>query len=84
MYSHICLKDGDLVVDVVVSTQMCWVCKFILKNLDGRLIFGDAILSNSTDLSSGTKMRKMDGSVLPEGNVHLRDVLESIDVSEGA
>ena len=27
-------------------------------------------------------MMKMDGSVLPEGNIHLGDVLEPIDVQE--
>ena len=83
MNSDVSFKDGDLAVDVVVVAKMTWIIELISKDLDGCSIFSDAILSCGTNFSSRTKMMEMDGSVLPEGNVHLGDVLEPIDVQEG-
>ena len=77
------VENSDLIVDVVVTTQMCWVVELILEDLDGCSVFSDAILSCCTNFSSRTKMIKMDGGVLPEGDVHLGDVLEPIDVLRG-
>ena len=80
MNYDVCLKSSNLTMDLVISSKMSWIVEFISKGLDGCLIIGDAILSCCTNFSSRTKMMELDGSVLPEGDVHLLDVLEAIDV----
>ena len=80
MSSDVSFEDGNLPIDLISIAKTAWIVDFISKDLDGCSIFGDAILSCGTNFSSRTKMMKMDGSVLPDGDVHLSDVLEPIDV----
>ena len=47
---------------------------------DVGLVHVDGILCSHSGFCSRTPMTELDGNVLPEGYVHLRDVLETIDV----
>ena len=63
---------------------MIRICKLFLVGLDASLVIGDGILICCARFSFRTKIKEMNGRVLPEGYVHLRDVPEPIDVEGGA
>ena len=80
MNYNVSFKCSDVSVDVMLIAFLFRVDELVLEDFDACLVFSDAVLGDGTYLSSSTKMVKIDGSVLPEGDVHLCDVLESIDV----